>query len=166
MGDSRTTEPLPESMSRPPTERRRVPVSEWQRAGAKLTTSCETSPRAGMIFKSNESKARGAVVIVLAREGDSLMADKADHVLFLPDAPNVLQSILAAIPLQLLRTRWRSGAVPTSISRATSPRVLRSNERLDCRTESREGQVTRTRAAGATTLSVVCPSRHPLRASL
>jgi glucosamine--fructose-6-phosphate aminotransferase (isomerizing) len=49
-----------------------------------------------------EIKARRGPVIAIATEGDQEIGAKADHVIALPDAPEYLQPLLAAIPLQLL----------------------------------------------------------------
>jgi glucosamine--fructose-6-phosphate aminotransferase (isomerizing) len=55
-----------------------------------------------MISQIEQAKARGGIVIALATEGDTLIAAKADKVLFIPDAPPHLAPILAVIPLQML----------------------------------------------------------------
>jgi glucosamine--fructose-6-phosphate aminotransferase (isomerizing) len=55
-----------------------------------------------MISQIEQAKARNAVVIAIATEGDSYIGDKADHVLYIPEAPALLNPILAVIPLQLL----------------------------------------------------------------
>ena len=52
-----------------------------------------------------EVRARGGRVIVVAAEGDSRTAEKADHAIFIPEAPALLAPILAAAPLQLLAYR-------------------------------------------------------------
>ena len=49
-----------------------------------------------------EVKARSGVVIALATEGDEEIKEAADHVLFVPDAPEELSPILEIVPLQLL----------------------------------------------------------------
>jgi glutamine---fructose-6-phosphate transaminase (isomerizing) len=49
-----------------------------------------------------EVKARSGVVIALATEGDEEMKEAADHVLFVPAAPEELSPILEIVPLQLL----------------------------------------------------------------
>jgi glucosamine--fructose-6-phosphate aminotransferase (isomerizing) len=49
-----------------------------------------------------EVKARGARVIALANEGDEEMASEADHVVWIPQAPELLLPILEIVPLQLL----------------------------------------------------------------
>ena len=55
-----------------------------------------------MISQIEQAKARKAVVIALATEGDRFITSKADQVLYIPDAPALLTPILAVIPLQLL----------------------------------------------------------------
>jgi glutamine---fructose-6-phosphate transaminase (isomerizing) len=49
-----------------------------------------------------EVKARSGVVIALATEGDEEMKEAADHVLYVPAAPDELSPILEVVPLQLL----------------------------------------------------------------
>jgi glucosamine--fructose-6-phosphate aminotransferase (isomerizing) len=55
-----------------------------------------------MISQIEQAKARGGIVIALATDGDTNIADKADHVLHVPAAPPLLSPILAVIPLQIL----------------------------------------------------------------
>ncbi len=55
-----------------------------------------------MISQIEQAKARGAIVIALATVGDTTIAEKADHVIYIPEAPDFLTPILAVIPLQLL----------------------------------------------------------------
>jgi glucosamine--fructose-6-phosphate aminotransferase (isomerizing) len=49
-----------------------------------------------------EVKARSGVVIALATEGDEEIREAADHVLYIPAAPEELSPILEIVPLQLL----------------------------------------------------------------
>src|SRR6202522_180349 len=49
-----------------------------------------------------EVKARSGVVIALATEGDEEIKEAADHVLYVPAAPEELSPILEIVPLQLL----------------------------------------------------------------
>jgi glucosamine--fructose-6-phosphate aminotransferase (isomerizing) len=49
-----------------------------------------------------EVKARSGVVIALATEGDEEIKEAADHVLYVPAAPDELSPILEIVPLQLL----------------------------------------------------------------
>jgi glutamine---fructose-6-phosphate transaminase (isomerizing) len=49
-----------------------------------------------------EVKARSGVVIALANQGDEEIKEAADHVIYIPDAPEELLPILEIVPLQLL----------------------------------------------------------------
>ena len=49
-----------------------------------------------------EVKARGAKIIAVATEGDQNIAQHADHLITIPDAPELLQPLLTVVPLQLL----------------------------------------------------------------
>jgi glucosamine--fructose-6-phosphate aminotransferase (isomerizing) len=55
-----------------------------------------------MLSQIEQAKARGAVVVAIATEGDTLIASKADHVLYIPEAPELLTPVLSVLPLQLL----------------------------------------------------------------
>src|SRR6059036_2788715 len=49
-----------------------------------------------------EVKARGGPVIAVACEGDEEVAARADEVIWVPEAPEYLQPLVAVVPLQLL----------------------------------------------------------------
>jgi len=49
-----------------------------------------------------EVRARGGKTIVVATEGDQTIANYADYLITIPDAPEILQPLLTVIPLQLL----------------------------------------------------------------
>jgi glucosamine--fructose-6-phosphate aminotransferase (isomerizing) len=55
-----------------------------------------------MLSQIEQAKARGAVVVAVATEGDELVAAKADHVIYVPAAPPLLAPVVNVIPLQLL----------------------------------------------------------------
>jgi glucosamine--fructose-6-phosphate aminotransferase (isomerizing) len=55
-----------------------------------------------MLSNVEQVKARDGVVIALATEGDTEIAGKADHVIYLPQTSPLLMPILTAVPLQLL----------------------------------------------------------------
>ncbi len=55
-----------------------------------------------MISQIEQAKARGGVVIAIATQGDEFIRTKADHVLYIPPAPELLSPVMAVIPLQLL----------------------------------------------------------------
>jgi glucosamine--fructose-6-phosphate aminotransferase (isomerizing) len=49
-----------------------------------------------------EVKARGGTVIAVASEGDKVLAEKADEIVYIPKTTEALSPILAVIPLQLM----------------------------------------------------------------
>ncbi len=55
-----------------------------------------------MISQIEQVKARGGIVIAVATEGDDFIPTKADHVLYIPQASELLTPVLTVIPLQLL----------------------------------------------------------------
>ena len=52
--------------------------------------------------KIAEVKARGGKIIAVAAEGDENVSRQADQLITIPDAPEMLQPMLAVVPLQLL----------------------------------------------------------------
>ncbi len=54
------------------------------------------------ISNLQEVKARSGTVIAVATEGDPHIAQHADHVVYLPEVPELLSPILEIVPLQLL----------------------------------------------------------------
>jgi glucosamine--fructose-6-phosphate aminotransferase (isomerizing) len=55
-----------------------------------------------VLSNMEEVRARRGKIIAVASEGDTHVATKADHVLFIPRTMGSLTPLLAAIPLQLL----------------------------------------------------------------
>jgi glutamine---fructose-6-phosphate transaminase (isomerizing) len=55
-----------------------------------------------MISQVEQVRARGGVIIAIATEGDDFIKTKADHVIYVPDAPEFLLPVLTSIPLQRL----------------------------------------------------------------
>ena len=55
-----------------------------------------------MISQIQQAKARGGMVIAVATEGDELVKNMADHVLWVPEAPWMLSPIITVLPLQML----------------------------------------------------------------
>ena len=72
-----------------------------------------------MISQIEQVKARGGIVIAVANEGDDFIATKADHVLYVPEAPELLTPVLTVIPLQLLAYHIAVRRGATWISRGT-----------------------------------------------
>jgi len=55
-----------------------------------------------MVSQIEQVKARGGIVIALATEGDEAIADKADHVIYVPPTSPLLSPVVNVVPLQLL----------------------------------------------------------------
>jgi len=55
-----------------------------------------------MVSQIQQAKARGGTVIAIATDGDDLIADMADYVLWIPQTPWMLSPVVTVIPLQLL----------------------------------------------------------------
>jgi glucosamine--fructose-6-phosphate aminotransferase (isomerizing) len=55
-----------------------------------------------MFSQIEQAKARGAIVIAVATDGDQQIADIADHVLWVPETPWLLSPVTTVIPLQML----------------------------------------------------------------
>jgi glucosamine--fructose-6-phosphate aminotransferase (isomerizing) len=55
-----------------------------------------------VVSNIQEVRARGAEVITVATEGDHDIAKHSEHVLYVPDVPELLSAIPAVVPLQLL----------------------------------------------------------------
>lgn len=55
-----------------------------------------------MLSQIEQAKARGGLVIAIATEGDELIREKADHVIYLPPMPTHISPVIAVLPLQLL----------------------------------------------------------------
>jgi glucosamine--fructose-6-phosphate aminotransferase (isomerizing) len=55
-----------------------------------------------MISQIQQAKARGGIVIAVATDGDELVQNMADHVLWIPEAPWMLSPVITVLPLQLL----------------------------------------------------------------
>jgi glucosamine--fructose-6-phosphate aminotransferase (isomerizing) len=55
-----------------------------------------------MISQVEQAKSRGGIVIAVATDGDELVREKADRVLYVPETPPLLSPIVSVVPLQLL----------------------------------------------------------------
>ncbi len=55
-----------------------------------------------MTSQIEQAKARSAIVIAVATDGDEAIKRKADHVIYVPPAPALLTPILLSIPMQML----------------------------------------------------------------
>ena len=55
-----------------------------------------------MISQIEQVKARDGIVIAVGNDGDTALANRADHVLYVPKTTPLLQPMLNVVPLQLL----------------------------------------------------------------
>ncbi len=55
-----------------------------------------------MISQIEQANARGGRVIAIATEGDTFIASKADHVIYVPETPELLSPVVSVLSLQLL----------------------------------------------------------------
>jgi len=55
-----------------------------------------------MISQIQQAKARGGIVIAVATDGDELVKNMVDHVLWIPETPWMLSPIVTVLPLQML----------------------------------------------------------------
>ena len=65
-----------------------------------VATECHVYPK--MLSNIQEVRARGAEVIAIATEGDTQIRDVAQHVLEVPETPELLSPVVVTVPLQLL----------------------------------------------------------------
>jgi glutamine---fructose-6-phosphate transaminase (isomerizing) len=65
-----------------------------------VATKCHVYPK--MLSNIQEVKARGATVIAVITEGDTVAAALVDHVLEVPETPELLAPVTVTVPLQLL----------------------------------------------------------------
>jgi len=65
-----------------------------------VATECHVYPK--MLSNIQEVRARGAEVIAVASEGDTEIANYAEHVLFVPRTSELLSPVVSVVPLQLL----------------------------------------------------------------
>ena len=56
-----------------------------------------------LVSNLQESKARGAMVVAIATEGDEEIRKHADHVIYIPKVRDAFSAITASVPLQLPR---------------------------------------------------------------
>ena len=65
-----------------------------------VATTCHVYPK--MLSNIQEVRARGAEVIAVATEGDEQIRGMAQHVLEVPETPELLSPVVVTVPLQLL----------------------------------------------------------------
>ncbi len=86
----------------PAGEMKHGPIALIDDGGPVIAVATRSHVRAKLLSNLAEVRARGAVVVALATEGDPEIHAAADHVIGLPDVHELLAPILAVVPLQLL----------------------------------------------------------------
>jgi len=86
----------------PAGEMKHGPIALIDDGGPVIAIATRSHVRSKLLSNLAEVRARGAVVVALATEGDPEIAAAADHVIALPDVHELLAPILAVVPLQLL----------------------------------------------------------------
>jgi glucosamine--fructose-6-phosphate aminotransferase (isomerizing) len=61
-----------------------------------------------VVSNIQEVRARGAVTVVIAEEGDDAVSPYADHLVRLPATPTLMQPVLATVPLQVFAAEMAS----------------------------------------------------------
>ncbi len=61
----------------------------------------QRATRAKLLSNAEEARARGALVIAVAEEGDEEVRDFADDVLWVPEIEDPLSAVVAMVPLQI-----------------------------------------------------------------
>ncbi|MDN5603839.1 glutamine--fructose-6-phosphate transaminase (isomerizing) [Rothia sp. HC945] len=59
------------------------------------------SLHAKIVSNIQEIRARGAITIVIAEEGDEDVKQYSNHIIYVPQAPSLMQPLLATVPLQV-----------------------------------------------------------------
>lgn len=67
-----------------------------------LTIAIQDRVYEKMLSQVEQAKARNGKVIAIATEGDTVIAEKADHVIYIPPVPHYVSPIVTVLPLQLL----------------------------------------------------------------
>ncbi len=68
-----------------------------------VATKCHVQEK--MLSNIQEVRARGAEVLAIASEGDTKVEKFAQHVLYVPETPELLSPVVVSVPLQLLAYR-------------------------------------------------------------
>ena len=86
----------------PAGEMKHGPIALIDRAMPVLVLAPKDQWYEKMLSQVEQAKARGGVVVAIATDGDTLIKEKADYVLYVPQASWLLNPILIVLPLQML----------------------------------------------------------------
>ncbi|MDP8970882.1 MAG: glutamine--fructose-6-phosphate transaminase (isomerizing) [Actinomycetota bacterium] len=83
-------------------EMKHGPIALIDAGGPVVALATRGHVRAKVVSNIQEVKARGAVVLAIASEGDTDLKEHADHVVYVPEVHELLYPVLTVVPLQLL----------------------------------------------------------------
>jgi glutamine---fructose-6-phosphate transaminase (isomerizing) len=83
-------------------EMKHGPIALIEKGVVVVGVATDSHVRTKTMSNLEEMKARGATIVVVAEEGDDDVGDVADHVIRVPSAPDLLCTVTAVVPLQLL----------------------------------------------------------------
>ena len=83
-------------------EMKHGPIALIDRGGPVVALATKGHVWHKVVSNIAEVKARGAVVLAIATEGDTEIKEHADHVLYVPEVHELLYPVLTVVPLQLL----------------------------------------------------------------
>lgn len=83
-------------------EMKHGPIALIEGGGPVVALATDGHVRSKVVSNIQEVKARGAVVLAIATEGDTEVKAHADHVVYVPDVHELLYPVLTVLPLQLL----------------------------------------------------------------
>jgi glucosamine--fructose-6-phosphate aminotransferase (isomerizing) len=83
-------------------EMKHGPIALIDKGGPVIALATGGHVRSKVLSNIQEVKARGAVVLAIATEGDTEIKEHADHVIYVPEAHELLSPVLTVVPLQIL----------------------------------------------------------------
>jgi glucosamine--fructose-6-phosphate aminotransferase (isomerizing) len=86
----------------PAGEMKHGPIALIEKGGPVVALVTAGHVRGKVLSNIQEVKARGALVIAIATEGDTEIKEHADHVIYVPEVHELLYPMLTVVPLQLL----------------------------------------------------------------
>ena len=86
----------------PAGEMKHGPIALIEKGFPVIAIATESPVYDKVLSNLQEAKARGALVVAIATEGDDEIVKHADHVIYIPRVRDMLSPITASVPLQLL----------------------------------------------------------------
>jgi glutamine---fructose-6-phosphate transaminase (isomerizing) len=83
-------------------EMKHGPIALIESGGPVVALATRGHVRNKVVSNIQEVKARGAVVLAVATQGDTEVKEHADHVIYVPEVHELLYPLLTVVPLQLL----------------------------------------------------------------